>query len=222
MQTRLRSLIANRTRLLAAISHDLRTPLTLLRLRAEVVENIQEREKMLATITEMDSLIGATLQFARDENTSEPRRPTDLASLLQSIVDDMNDAGLTVRMQHKEPIVYVCQALALKRAVRNLLDNAVKYGGAGTIEIHRSSRAIEIQVDDDGPGIPEAELSRVTEPFYRIEDSRSRETGGVGLGLAIAQSIVQAHGGVLSLSNRQTGGLRATIALPLSGIFQSA
>jgi signal transduction histidine kinase len=222
MQTRLRSLIANRTRLLAAISHDLRTPLTLLRLRAEVVENIQEREKMLATITEMDSLIGATLQFARDENTSEPRRPTDLASLLQSIVDDMNDAGLTVRMQHKEPIVYVCQALALKRAVRNLLDNAVKYGGAGTIEIHRSSRAIEIQVDDDGPGIPEAELSRVTEPFYRIEDSRNRETGGVGLGLAIAQSIVQAHGGVLSLSNRQTGGLRATIALPLSGIFQSA
>ena len=99
MQTRLRSLIDNRTRLLAAISHDLRTPLTLLRLRAEIVENAQERDKMLSTIAEMDSMIGATLQFARDENTSEPRRPTDLASLLQSIVDDMSDAGLTVRMQ---------------------------------------------------------------------------------------------------------------------------
>jgi signal transduction histidine kinase len=222
MQTRLRSLIANRTRLLAAISHDLRTPLTLLRLRAETVENAQERDKMLSTITEMDSLIGATLQFARDENASEPRRPTDLTALLQSVVDDMSDAGLTVRMQHTEPIIYACQPAALKRAVRNLLDNAVKHGKSGIVEIRRASRAVEIEVDDDGPGIPEPELSRVLEPFYRLEESRSRETGGVGLGLAIAQSIVQAHGGTLTLSNRPTGGLRATIALPLSGRSQSS
>jgi signal transduction histidine kinase len=217
MQTRLRSLIANRTRLLAAISHDLRTPLTLLRLRAETVENAQERDKILSTITEMDSLIGATLQFARDENASEPRRPTDLTSLLQSVVDDMSEAGLTVHVQHTEPIVYACQPAALKRAVRNLLDNAVKYGKTGSVEIRATSLAIEIHVDDDGPGIPHSDLTRVLEPFYRVEESRSRETGGVGLGLAIAQSIVQAHGGLLTLSNQPTGGLRATIALPLSG-----
>lgn len=215
MQTRLRSLIENRTRLLAAISHDLRTPLTLLRLRAETVENTQERDKMLSTISEMDSLIGATLQFARDDNASEPRRQTDLTSLLQSVVDDMADAGMSVRMQNTEPVVYECQPAALKRAVRNLLDNAVKYGNSGTVDIRRASRAIEISVDDTGPGIPQSELQRVLEPFYRLEESRSRETGGVGLGLAIAQSIVQAQDGTLTLSNRPTGGLRATIALPV-------
>ena len=221
MQTRLRGLIENRTRLLAAISHDLRTPLTLLRLRAESVENVQERDRMLSTIAEMDALIGSSLQFARDDSTDEPRRPTDLASLLQSVVEDMRDAGFDVRMQPAQPVVYACRPAALKRAARNLLDNAVKYGKSGSVEIRRVSQAIEINVDDDGPGIAPQELSRVLEPFYRVEDSRSRETGGVGLGLAIAQSIVQSHGGILALSNRPTGGLRATISLPLSGNPQS-
>jgi signal transduction histidine kinase len=221
MQTRLRDLIENRTRLLAAISHDLRTPLTLLRLRAESVENVQERDRMLSTIAEMDALIGSSLQFARDDSTDEPRRPTDLASILQSVVEDMRDAGFDVRMQPAQPVVYACRSAALKRAARNLLDNAVKYGKSGSVEIRRVSQAIEINVDDDGPGIPPQELTRVLEPFYRVEDSRSRETGGVGLGLAIAQSIVQSHGGTLALSNRPTGGLRATISLPLSGNPQS-
>ena len=217
MQTRLRSLIDNRTRLLAAISHDLRTPLTLLRLRAETVDNGHEREKMLSTIAEMDALIGATLQFAREENAGEHRRPTDLTALLQAVVDDMREAGLAVRMQPADPIFNECQPAALKRAVRNLLDNAVKYGKSGTVQIRRTSGATEIAIDDEGPGIPEPDLARVLEPFYRLEASRSRDTGGVGLGLAIAQSIVQAHGGKLTLSNRSTGGLRAMIALPLSG-----
>jgi signal transduction histidine kinase len=220
MQTRLRGLIENRTRLLAAISHDLRTPLTLLRLRAETVENAQERDKLLSTIAEMDSMIGATLQFARDDSADEPRCPTDVTALVQSVVDDMRDGGLAVRMQPAEPITYACQPAALKRAVRNLLDNAVKYGISGTVEIRRLSQAIKITVDDEGPGIPQQELTRVLEPFYRLEESRSRETGGVGLGLAIAQSIVQSHGGTLALINRPNGGLRATIALPLSGKSQ--
>jgi signal transduction histidine kinase len=217
MQTRLRNLIDNRTRLLAAISHDLRTPLTLLRLRAETVESAHERDKMLGTIAEMDAMIGATLQFARDQSAGEPRRPTDLTSLLQSIVDDMRDAGLAVRLKPAEPIIYGCQPATLKRAVRNLLDNAVKYGKSGTVEIRQTARAVEIVVDDEGPGLPEQELTRVLEPFYRVEESRGRETGGVGLGLAIAQSIVQTHGGTLTLGNRPEGGLRATIALPLPG-----
>jgi signal transduction histidine kinase len=214
MQARLRSLIENRTRMLAAISHDLRTPLTLLRLRAENVENPQERDKMLATIAEMDSMIGETLQFARDEATTEIRRPTDIAALVQSIVDDMADAGLPVKMQPADPIVYNCRPDALKRAIRNLLDNAVKYGKAASVTIQTTPKTIEVIIDDEGPGIPEQELSRVFDPFYRLEESRSRETGGVGLGLAIAQSIVQAQRGELVLSNRSTAGLRARIALP--------
>jgi signal transduction histidine kinase len=217
MQTRLRGLIENRTRLLAAISHDLRTPLTLLRLRAETVENVHERDKMLSTIAEMDAMIGATLTFARDQSADEARRPTDLTTLLQSVVDDMRDAGFAVRMQAAEPIVYECQPGALTRAVRNLLDNAVKYAKSATVQVRRLSNGVEINIDDDGPGIPQQELARVLEPFYRLEESRSRETGGVGLGLAIAQAIVELHGGTLRLTNRPTGGLRATIALPEVG-----
>ena len=214
MQTRLRNLIENRTRLLAAISHDLRTPLTLLRLRTETVENKEERDKMLSTIAEMDSLVGTTLQFARDDSASEPRKQVDLTAVVQSVVDEMSDAGLPVRMQPAASILYRCQPAALKRAVRNLLDNAVKYGKAGSAEIRVAARAVEIDIDDDGPGIPEAELVRVLEPFYRLEESRNRETGGVGLGLAITNSIVQAHGGKLTLGNRPGGGLRASIVLP--------
>ncbi|HWB45008.1 MAG TPA: ATP-binding protein [Hyphomicrobiaceae bacterium] len=214
MQARLRGLIENRTRLLAAISHDLRTPLTLLRLRAETMENGAERDKMLANIAEMDAMIGATLMFARDQNADEAKRLTDITSLLQSVVNDMRDAGFAVQMRESKSIVYECQPAALKRAIRNLLDNAVKYGKSGTVEIRRLPKAIEIDIDDEGPGVPQQELTRVLEPFYRLDESRSRETGGVGLGLAIAQSIVQSHGGSLRLSNRPTGGLRAAIVLP--------
>ena len=213
MQTRLGNLIENRTRLLAALSHDLRTPLTLLRLRAETVDDAQERDKMLSTIAEMDAMIGTTLKFARDETAMEAQRPTDLAALVQSIVDDMADAGMPVTMQPAEPIVHECRPDALKRAIRNILDNAVKYGKTAQAAIHSTASGSELIVDDEGPGLPESELSRVFEPFYRLDESRSRETGGVGLGLAIAQSIVHAHGGELRLANRPTGGLTARITL---------
>jgi signal transduction histidine kinase len=215
MQARLRSLIDNRTRMLAAISHDLRTPLTLLRLRAENVENAPERERMLATIAEMDSMVGATLQFARDEAKTELRRPTDITTLVQSVVDDMAEAGLPVAMEPASSIVLECRPDALKRVLRNLIDNAVKHGKAAKVAIHAEPDSIEIVIDDEGPGIPEQELTRVFEPFYRVEPSRSPETGGIGLGLAIALSIVQAHGGELKLVNRPEGGLRAKVSLPV-------
>jgi signal transduction histidine kinase len=215
MQVHLRSLIENRTRMLAAISHDLRTPLTLLRLRAENVEEAPEREKMLATIAEMDSMIAATLEFARDEAMAEPRRRTDLTALLASVVDDMADTGLPVAMESAVPIVRECQPAALKRALTNLLDNAVKYGKKARAAIRSTPQSIEITIDDEGPGIPEDELVRVFQPFYRVEGSRSRETGGIGLGLAIALSVIQAHGGELTLSNRPGGGLRASVGLPV-------
>jgi signal transduction histidine kinase len=214
MQERLRRLIENRTRMLAAISHDLRTPLTLLRLRAETVANAEEQVRMLATIAEMDAMIAATLAFARDDAAAEPRRPTDVTALLASIVDDMADAGMPVTMDPAASAVYDCRPVALKRAVSNLIDNAVTYGKAAHVAIEPTPRAIAITVDDEGPGIPEQELARVFQPFYRVEGSRSRETGGVGLGLAIALSIVEAHGGELTLANRPEGGLRARITLP--------
>ena len=215
MQKRLVRLLDNRTRMLAAISHDLRTPLTLLRLRAESVEDSEERGKMLATIAEMDAMIAATLAFARDEVAAEPRRRTDVTALLASIVDDMADAGLPVAMEAAEPIVSECQPGALKRAITNLLENAIKYGERAQARIAATPQALEIEIDDEGPGIPEDELGRVLQPFYRVEGSRSRETGGIGLGLAIALAVVQAHDGQLTLSNRPEGGLRAPIPLPL-------
>ncbi len=214
MQVRLRNLIENRTRLLAAISHDLRTPLTLLRLRAENVADAQERDKMLATIAEMDEMIGATLNFARDEAAAEPSRKTDVVALVQSIVDDMGDAGLSVTMAPAQPVIGECRPATLKRALTNLIDNAVKYGKTAHVSVQRTGKAIEITVEDEGPGIPDQELSRVFEPFYRVEGSRSRETGGVGLGLAIAFSIVQAHAGRIALANRPEGGLQARVTLP--------
>jgi signal transduction histidine kinase len=215
MQERLRRLIESRTQMLAALSHDLRTPLTLLRLRTEDVADTEERDKMLATICEMDEMIGTTLAFARDEGRAEPRRKVDIAALLASTVDDMADAGLPVSMQPAGPLTYDCQPGALKRAIANLLGNAVKYGSCARAQITAASKTVEIAIDDDGPGIPDAELPRVFQPFYRVEDSRSRDTGGTGLGLAIAQSIVQAHGGEIVLANRPGGGLRACIRLPV-------
>jgi signal transduction histidine kinase len=213
MQVRLRSLIESRTRLLAAISHDLRTPLTLLRLRTESINDQQEREKMLATIAEMNSLVEEALSFARDEAVAEPPRSTDLTSLVQSITDDMHDAGLPVAMEPAQTLVLECRPTALKRALINLIDNAVKYGKSARTSVRAIPKGVEITIDDEGPGIPESQLKRVLEPFYRVEQSRSPETGGVGLGLTIALSAIQAHGGELLLSNRPSGGLRATVRL---------
>jgi signal transduction histidine kinase len=214
MQSRLRGMIEDRTKMLAAISHDFRTPLTLLRLRVENVEDPIEREKMLSTIADLDSMVAATLEFVRGGARQAPRRPTDLAALIISITDDLADAGLPVSMDATEPVIYDCDPATLRRALTNLIDNAVKYGGCADVAIRETPRAIEITIDDTGPGIPEEELTHVFDPLYRLESSRSRETGGMGLGLAIALSIVQAHGGRLTLSNRSEGGLRALIYFP--------
>ncbi len=215
MQERLRRLIENRTQMLAAISHDLRTQLMLLRLRAETVEAADERDKMLGTISGMEGMLAATLSFAKDEAASEPLRRSDLGALLISVADDMADAGLPVTLGPvPEAIIAECKPGALRRVLINLIDNAVKYGGNARVALGATAAAIEITIDDTGPGIAEDQQARVFQPFYRLEDSRSRNTGGIGLGLAIAASIVEAHGGELRLTNRKAGGLRATIALP--------
>ena len=221
MQTRLQRLLENRTRMLAALSHDLRTPLTLLRLRTEALPEGEERERMLATLGEVDAMVAGSLEFARGQSVGEPVRRIDLTALLGSIVDDLTDAGLPVTLAAAPLVVLDCQPGALRRAFGNLIDNALKYGGVARLAVDIAPDIVRVVVDDDGPGIPVAEQSRVFEPFYRLEASRSRETGGSGLGLAIALSVVQAHGGTIELANRpaaadgtEGGGLRVTVTLP--------
>ena len=215
MQGRLRCLIENRTLMLAAISHDLRTQLTLLRLRAEAGQASEDRERMLRTIAEMEDMLTATLSFAREDAKGEERRRVDVSALVSSIVDDMADAGLPVTSaQVASGIVADCKPVALRRAITNLIDNAVKYGKRATVGLSTGASMLDLTIDDEGPGIPEDQLVHVLQPFYRLEGSRNRDTGGIGLGLAIAASIAEAHGGKLVLANRPEGGLRAKLTLP--------
>jgi len=209
MQGKLRRLLENRTMMLAAISHDLRTQLTLLRLR---IEGSDDRDRMLKTISEMEDMLTATLSFAREEAKGEASRRVDVSALVGSIIDDMSDAGLAVAAGSIEPgVIAECKPVALRRAIINLIDNAVKYGERATISLASRGEKVMIYVDDGGPGIPEDQLEKVVQPFYRVEASRNRDTGGIGLGLAIALSIAEAHGGLLNLTNKPQGGLRATM-----------
>tara|TARA_R110000787_G_scaffold9030_7_gene31730 strand:- start:448 stop:1863 length:1416 start_codon:yes stop_codon:yes gene_type:complete len=214
MQERLKRLISDRRQMLAAVSHDLRTPITLLRLRAEFVENEDEREKMLATLSDMEAMVESILGFIRDDATEEDVRSVDLASLLNAICDDINDLGGEIVFRGPDRLIYPCRPTVLKRALTNVIDNAVKFGSRAEVLLRATPETIAIVVEDEGPGIPEAEIETVFNPFFRIEASRSRDTGGVGLGLSVARSIIGAHGGSISLANRETGGLRATIELP--------
>ena len=214
MQARLQRLLQNRTTMLAALSHDLRTPLTLLRLRIESLPETEERDRMLASVQTLDAMVDATLKFARDASAPEAWRRTDVTSLLDSIVDDMADAGMPVTMEPAASVVLECQPGGLRRAVTNLLDNAIKYGQRARLALEPSGDRVRIVIDDDGPGIPDGALLNVFEPYFRLEQSRSRDTGGTGLGLAIAQTIAEAHDGRIVLANRPGGGLRAVLDLP--------
>jgi signal transduction histidine kinase len=214
MQSRLRRFIEDRTRMLAALGHDLRTPITALRLRAEFVGDASVREKLLVTLDEMQAMAETALAFAREESAGEPTRTIDLTALLESLCDDLADLGCDVAFADGERMPYRCRPEALRRAARNLIQNAVRYGERARVTLRRTSEAIEIAVDDDGPGIPEAEFERVFQPFVRLEGSRNRATGGVGLGLSIVRTIARDHGGDIILANRPAGGLRATVVLP--------
>jgi signal transduction histidine kinase len=214
MQERLKRFVGDRTRMLAAISHDLRTPITRMRLRAEFIEDEETRAKMEADLAEMEAMISAALGFARNEASDEPRGPLDLSALLKQIVEDVREAGGDAHYEGPPSAPFTGAPTALKRAFANLAENAVKYGDQVKITLSDLGSRIDIFFDDGGPGIPEAEHENVFRPFHRLEGSRSRETGGVGLGLAVARSILRAHGGDIALENRPEGGLRAKATLP--------
>ena len=214
MGRRLDRYLRDRTAMLAAISHDLRTPITSLRLHAEFVEDAETRAKMLAALDEMQRMTEDALAFIREDMRREETRTVDLHALLDSVAADLAELGCDIAVADSARVLATCRAVALRRALRNLLENAATYGGRASTRIERDGSGVRVVVEDEGPGIPEDDLERVFEPFVRLESSRSRDTGGSGLGLAIARSIVRGHGGDVELENRAEGGLRATVTLP--------
>lgn len=220
MQDRLTRFIADRTRLLAAVGHDLRTPITSLRLRAEFVEDEENRDRIIATLDEMAAMVEATLSFARDDAAREGAEIIDLAASLRALTTDYADLGKAVHYEGPADLSVRCKPLSLRRAVRNLVDNALSYGGGEiVVALVPEADRIAIEVRDEGPGIDPGQLEAVFEPFMRLESSRNRATGGVGLGLSIARSVARAGGGDLTLVNRHSAGgesvgLTARLSLP--------
>ena len=215
MTARIRRLVDDRTLLLAAVSHDLRTMLTRLRLRAEFIEDPEQREKAAADLDEMNAMLDATLAFARDEAADERPVPVDLAAMLRTLVEDLADAGRSRSFAGPRRLAVSGRPVAMRRLFENLLDNALRYGGEAEATLRRLDEGrVEVLIDDRGPGIPEALRERVFDPFFRVDGSRSRDTGGSGLGLAVVRAIVQRHGGTVRLEDRPGGGLRVRVTLP--------
>ena len=210
-------MVRDRTQMLAAISHDLRTPITRMKLRAQFVGDEEAKQKLITDLEEMELMVNETLSFAREDSTSEEKTRLDLVSLLKSICDEMHDMGHQVSFEcavHRIP--FWGRRSALKRALTNLINNAIRYADNVTVSVQYQYHRAVITVEDDGPGIAENELEQVFEPFYRGEHSRSRDTGGVGLGLAVTHDIIKAHHGEVYLQNRPEGGLCATVELSTS------
>jgi len=214
MQQKLSKFISDRTRIFAAMSHDLKTPITRLRLRAELLDDAELRAKFVKDLEEMEAMVSSALDFMRGVDQPSPAQPVDVMALLESLQADAREIGSDVTIEGAAHAPYRGHAQTLKRCIGNLIDNAVKYGRRAKLVVADTPAELTITVRDEGPGIPEDELERVFEPFYRLEDSRNRETGGSGLGLTIARNIAHAHGGELKLRNRAGGGLEAVLTLP--------
>ncbi|AHJ62557.1 Two component system histidine kinase [Granulibacter bethesdensis] len=219
MAARIRRFVQDRTFILSAIGHDLRTPITRLKLRAEFIDDEELRRRMIADLDELEEMVSATLAFGRDADMQEPMVLLDLPELAKTILDEVADArpDYTERLHYIGPdhLPVRGRTLPLKRAITNLLNNALAYGGSATIRISLSVNGmVRMDIEDEGPGIPPEDMERVFDPYQRLEGSRSRETGGFGLGLPIARNILRAHGGDVVLSNRREGGACASVTLP--------
>ena len=214
MQARLRGMVDQRTRALSAMSHDLRTPITRLRLRSEMLEDQALRGKLQADLDDMQRLVDVTLDYLRGLKEAEPIHRVDVNGLAVGLADDFASMGRPIEVLGRAESPFEGRPLALRRALTNLLENALTYGGKATLRIEDGPASLRLIIEDEGPGIPESDLARVVEPFERLEASRNRETGGVGLGLSIARDIAASHGGALRLENRVPRGLRAILELP--------
>jgi signal transduction histidine kinase len=214
MQARLIEYIQERTRILAAVSHDLKTPITRLRLRTELLHDLEVQAKFARDLEEMEAMVSATLDFTRGLDQVEAQREVDVMALLESLQADAQDMGkkISIDGDTRRPIKAYPQSL--KRCISNLLENAVKFGSEARVSVEDSGQMLVIRISDDGPGVPEAEMGRVFEPFYRVEASRNRATGGTGLGLSIARNNARAQGGDVTMRNRPEGGLEVTLTLP--------
>jgi signal transduction histidine kinase len=215
MQSRISRLIADRTQALAAVGHDLRTPLTRMRLRLDLMEDQENREAMEHDISEMEAMLDSVLTYLSGGDAEGPRRKIDLAALVSTLAESSADLGRPVSYEGADHVVTAVRPLPLKRAISNLIENGLKYGGKVRVRLERQGAYARIYVEDDGPGIPEAELEHVVEPFFRLDEARRRDTGGLGLGLAIAADVVKREAGTLTLRNRPEGGLQAVITLPI-------
>jgi signal transduction histidine kinase len=215
MRTRITGMLDEKDRMLGAIGHDLRTPLASLRVRTELVEDEGERARMAATIDDMNRTLDDILSLARLGRPSESEQRVDLPALVGSLVEEFEDLGADVTVEEAGRLAVPMRPNLIKRALRNLIENALKYGERARIRVLAGNGDALVEIDDDGPGIPAHEIERMFQAFTRLEDSRSRETGGSGLGLALARAIVEAHGGTLTLATRAEGGLQARVRLPL-------
>lgn len=215
MSGRVSNMLNEKNVMLGAIGHDLRTPLAALRVRVENVDDDIERGRMVAGIEDMDQMLDDILSLARLGRSTEPSDPVDIRSLIETVVDEFTDLGHEVHYQRGERQIAAVRETLIRRALRNLIGNSILYGKAADISVEKSGNKLMIIVDDDGPGIPEEKIDAMFEPFLRGEESRNRATGGSGLGLTLARAIARDHGGDIILSNRQEGGLRATLSLPV-------
>lgn len=214
MQTRLRTLVCDRTLMLAAISHDLRTVLTRLKLRAEFIDNREQQQKAIADLDQMEAMLASTLAFAKDDSAHENITDLDLASILQRVCDDLTDAGYQVSYSGPTRLVYQGRAVGLRRAFSNLIENGAIYGDCAEVTLSKTEQYVRIEICDRGPGIPDELQEKVFTPYFRLEPSRSRETGGTGLGMTVARSVIRRHGGEIELVNRLLQGFCVVVTLP--------
>jgi two-component system, OmpR family, sensor kinase len=215
MQERLNRYVSNRTTMIGAIAHDLRTPLTRLRFRIEAAPE-ELKTKLSGDLDEMEAMVASTLAFVQDATRPVERTKLEISSLVETVMDEAAETGRDAAVVRAERAVVDGDPVALKRLVTNLVDNALKFGSSARGRVFSEAGMAIVEVDDDGPGVPPGEIERAFEPFHRLEGSRSRETGGAGLGLAVVRAIARGHGGEVTLQNRPEGGLRARVCLPLA------
>ncbi|WP_416208105.1 ATP-binding protein [Chelativorans sp. M5D2P16] len=214
MRNRIAIMVESRTRMLRGISHDLRTPLTRLRLKAERLPGGPTRDTMLSDIEHLDRLLSESLGYLRDNHSREAVERTDIASMLQTICSEFSDVGFDLTYRGPNRLIANCKPLAITRAVTNLCDNATKFGSSVVVDLRENAGTMTIDVIDDGPGIPDPNKKRVLKPFFKIDSARSGANAGFGLGLSIVAEIMQAHGGRLELLDRQPNGLVVRLSFP--------